>query len=342
MKIGFIVGRNDPTGDGEVYETNEIKKIVKKKHMSGLNKKQIMIDVGIAYYVKLHYPDIDVDIIMPNELSDSRLQKNDINFQIGYDVINAMVDSPKILKFKNIKVLDDIFKKKKNKIYPPYEHLQLIWNKTKYMKFLDKHNIPISKTIYYKKKTPINKLILSIKNNKWKSFIIKPIGSTTNIGIEKFTNKGLNNLSTYFQSSKFQEFLVQEVIDGFSEYGEIKTFWINGEYSFGVKIFSYGEEFLDEIDDYIEPNILKRIKEIGNKILKIIPPLKFNRKQSIPVMLRIDFACCKHNKKFHPNNLFVNEIEYQDAGTYTNLGVTYPIVPILSDAFVKRARQLVS
>ena len=57
-------------------------------------------------------------------------------------------------------------------------------------------------------------------------------------------------------------------------------------------------------------------------------------------MLRIDFACCKNNKAFSPKHLFVNELEYQDAGTYTQLGVSYPVVPILADTFVKRAREL--
>ena len=71
MKVGFIVGRDDPTGDGETYETKEIKDIVLKKHKRGKNKQQVMIDVGeIAYYIKIHYPDIEVDVITPNELTE--------------------------------------------------------------------------------------------------------------------------------------------------------------------------------------------------------------------------------------------------------------------------------
>ena len=84
-------------------------------------------------------------------LQRKRLQKNDINFQLGYDVINAMVNSPSIQRFKNVKVLENIFKKKANKIYPSYNHLEFIWSKTKYMKFLESKGIPTSKTLYFKK-----------------------------------------------------------------------------------------------------------------------------------------------------------------------------------------------
>jgi hypothetical protein len=343
MKVGFIVGRDDPTGDGETYETKEIKDIVLKKHKRGKNKQQIMIDVGIAYYIKIHYPDIEVDVITPNELTEKRLQKNDINFQLGYDVINAMVNSPSIQRFKNVKILENIFKKKANKIYPSYNHLEFIWSKTKYMKFLESKGIPTSKTLYFKKKQSVQKLKKDIQRMKWKQFIVKPIGGTENIGIGKFKISEIDDLDDFFNDwDEFNEYIVQEIIYGFSRFGEIKTYWINGTYSYGVKIFNFGEEYFNEIDTYIEPSTLKRIKQIGTKIIQEIPKPIFNKRESMPVMLRIDFACCQNNKSYSSKQLFVNEIEYQDAGTLTNLGVTYPVVPVLADTFVKRARELLN
>ena len=59
---------------------------------------------------------------MPSELSDKRLQKNDVNYAIGYDIINAINDDPYIRKFSGpdgIKKLDDIYFKKANKFFLP-------------------------------------------------------------------------------------------------------------------------------------------------------------------------------------------------------------------------------
>ena len=62
------------------------------------------------------------------------------------------------------------------------------------------------------------------------------------------------------------------------------------------------------------------------KIFKILPKISFNRKKSVPVLIRIDFACCKRNKGHKSTNYFVNEIESEPVE-----GVD--VLPHLRDAY---------
>ena len=67
-------------------------------------------------------------------------------------------------------------------------------------------------------------------------FILKPIGSTSKEGFKLFSlSKILKNkeLDDYLKSNEYYEkFIVQEFISGFGKFGEIRMYWINGEYSY--------------------------------------------------------------------------------------------------------------
>ena len=50
---------------------------------------------------------------------------------VGYDYINAINKDPPIKKFNTeagMKKLLDIYKNKESKLFPPYEHMDFIWN----------------------------------------------------------------------------------------------------------------------------------------------------------------------------------------------------------------------
>ena len=51
-------------------------------------------------------------------------------------------------------------------------------------------------------------------------------------------------------------------------------------------------------------DIRKYLKEFlsDKRVIEVIPKISFNRKKTIPVMVRIDFTCCLHNEKFSPSN----------------------------------------
>ncbi len=347
MRIGFIVGKTEE----EYSDVNGLSKVTPKKYL--IDGRYLMVDVAIAMIVKLTYPDITVDIILPHEITQARLQKNYVNFPIGYDVINANLGDPYVKKFstkKGIKNLENIFKNKKSKIFPPYEHLDFIWNKDKYMNHMLKNNIPITPSIIIDK-IDINKLINDVKKYKWKKFILKPIGSTSKEGFKLFTLSNIlrnkKELEEYLKENEYYtKFIVQEFISGFTKFGEIRIYWINEEYSYAANTKDIGAEYNMIVNPVKDKNRLNKCIEIGRKVIENIPKIKVNGHIVKPVMNRTDFACCLGNEKIKSNKYYLNEIEHQDAGTFTNIPfddeIKYPITTILADAFVKKAYELES
>ena len=342
MKIGFIVGRTEE----EYYDINNLYKQTPKKYL--IDGKYLMVDVAIAITVKIKYPELKVDIILPNEVSVSRLKKNYVNFPIGYDIINANLEDPYIRKFSNrkgIKKLENIFKNKSCNIFPPYEHLNFIWNKDKYINHMIHRKIPITPSIILNNtnKSQLQKII----DKKWKKFIIKPIGATSKEGFELFNDRSLTNnkIIEYFDKhNHYNKFIVQEYISGFTKYGEIRIYWINNEYSYAVNTRDIGSEYNMVVNPVKDINRLNICKDIGTKVINSIPKIKINGHFVKPVMNRTDFTCCLNNSKISTYKYYLNEIEHQDAGTFTNIPfhdeIKYPIVPILADTFVKKAYEL--
>lgn len=345
MKIGFIVGRTNE----EYNDINNLKQKTPKKYL--IYGEYLMVDVAIAMTVRITYPNIKVDIILPHEINLERLSKNDVNFPIGYDIINANLNDPYVRKFSTkdgVKNLENIYKNKKSKIFPPYDHLNFIWNKDKYMNHMLKNDISITPSIIIDD-ININKLLKDIKNKKWEKFILKPIGATSKTGFKLFNYKEVikNNtkLTNYLKDNDYySKFIVQEYISGFTKFGEIRIYWINGEYSYEANTRDIGEEYDMVVTRVNDTKRLDKCIKIGKKVIENIPEIKINGSVVKPVMNRTDFACCLGNSKIDSYKYYLNEIEHQDAGTFTNIpfhdNITYPIVTILADTFVKKAQEL--
>ena len=343
MRIGIVTGKDD-----EISLNKQINKLVPKKYYEN---GAVHTDIALAFLIKEKFVGFTVDIITPNEISNQRLKKNDINFIIGYDIINAINDDPHVKKFsgqKGLEKLDTIYKLKTNKVFPSYPFLSLLWDKKEYLRLLEKNKIPISPTIFIKKNITITNLLKKIKDKNWKDFIIKPIGGTIAYGLGIFNSKECINdrtiLQEYFQKENefYDEYLVQEKIDGFTKYGEIKTFWIDGKLSYAVN--TPGATSPDQtykVEELIDPKVLDHCEKIGKRIFEILPKIIFNRKKTIPVLIRIDFACCKKNKSHKSIHYFVNEIESDIAGLYINFpNVKYPALEILANTYVQKAYEL--
>ena len=79
----------------------------------------------------------------------------------------------------------------------------------------------------------VPKLLAQVKSKKWSKFIIKPIGGCEGHGCGFFDMKVVVDKPTllvqYFieQGKYYEQFIVQEFIEGFKKYGEIKSFWID-------------------------------------------------------------------------------------------------------------------
>lgn len=348
MKIGFIVGKNN-----EICHNKELKKITPKKYLvdcydNGWKKNTLQIDVAIAMTIKSRFTGITIDIILPNEISLERLKKNDINYVMGYDYVSTLIQEPYVKKFvDNPQKLLDIYKNSDSKIYPPYSHQDFIWNKKKYLTKFKRANIPINPTIFIKGTVSIPKLLAQIASYKWSEFIVKPIGGCEGRGCGFFILQDIlaepTKLIDYFteESETYEEYLVQRLTEGFKKYGEVKSFWIGGEFCYAIntKEVPWGDSVTKPETD---EKVLEKCKEIGSKVIKAIPKSKFNGKTSTPVMTRIDMVCCLDNKPKKSYAYYLNEIEEGGiAGTYTNAkGINYPIVEVLADAYVRKANEL--
>jgi len=342
MRIGFIVGKDD-----ELYDSDHLYDITPKKY---LQYDMLNSDVAIAMTIRSAYPDVTVDVILPNELSHKRLQKNDVNFILGYDCINQTVNDPYIKKFagpQGYKNLKSILGVKKNKVFPPMNFLEFIWSKDTYLQTFQRRKVPISPTIIVSKNTNVKQLLTSIKQKKWKDFIIKPVGGTIAIGVERFCQKECllepDLIKNYFEEHKktYKTFLVQELITGFQKYGEIKMFWINGDYSYAVNTIDRGEDNY-QVKHVSDKQVLDKCKDIGEKALSILPKIKVNNKVVKPALVRTDFTCCLSNNHHTPRNYFLNEVEHQDAGSYVNFeNIKYPYVQVMADTYVKKAQELI-
>ena len=351
MKIGFIVGKSN-----EICHNKDLKKITPKKFLvdvytdNGLKKNQLNVDVAIAMTVKTKFPENKVDIILPKEISVQRLQKNDINFVLGYDYISTIEEEPWVPKFagpKGQKLLLDIYKNPKSKIFPPYKHQDFIWNKKKYLSTFQKKGVPINPTIFVKKTVTIPRLLGQISQYKWKQFIVKPVGGCEGHGCGFFTTKDIigepTKLIEYFveHAQYYEEFLVQRLTEGFKKYGEIKSFWIDGTYRYAIvtRDVPYGSSIVTPLTDEKK---MKKCKEIGDKVHKGLPKLTFNGRKTTPVMTRIDVVCCLDNKPIDSLKYYLNEIEEGGlAGSYTDFKqITYPFVDVISEAYVRKATEL--
>jgi len=226
--------------------------------------------------------------------------------------------------------------------------MSFLWDKKIYLQHLEKNKIPISPTIFIKKNITIQNLLKKVVGKGWKDFIIKPIGGTIAYGLGIFNTKECSEntylLEEYFteENQYYEEYLVQEKIEGFTKYGEIKTFWIDGKLSYAVN--TPGATSPDEtyvVKGKVNQDVLNHCEKIGKKIFKILPKIPFNHKKTLPVLIRIDFACCKKNKKHGAINYFVNEIESDIAGLYINFpNITYPALEILANSYVQKAYEL--
>jgi hypothetical protein len=142
-------------------------------------------------------------------------------------------------------------------------------------------------------------------------------------------------------SESYNEYLVQSLTKGFTKYGEVKSFWIDGIFRYAIltKDKTWCESIIEPMVDGVK---LDKCKEIGEKVVKSIPKLIFNGRKVNPVMTRIDTVCCLDNKPQSSLAYYLNEIEEGGlAGTYTNFKqITYPIVDILAEAYVRKASEL--
>ena len=317
MKIGIIGGAL-----GERIPEEPYKKWMDTISLRYYNKNNgdYMFEPGLAEGLKVRYKDVTDAVYIKNDLIEKELQKNDVNFLAGLNLIYGWETSPH--KYKQwIKIM----KNKKNNIYPPYKEQEFLYDKGKYLMYYKKKGIPIAPTFIVRKQRDTDYILQQVKKNNWEAFVLKPHHAYANVDIKRFNMDDKHvqeKLKKFLQKNKkYPGFVCQEVMIGFKEHYEVKTFWINGEYKYHVAMKTTdGSVFpIDEISDesgsvyfgsnLVSQKVIQQVKKMGEKIVKHFPSVPIKGVTKPPLYLRLDFGCCQGNT-LDTSKYFLNEIEY--------------------------------
>ena len=342
MKVGIIVGiKTDSISEERFPEwlSDIPQKYVNMSKESWGNKEYgLGSDVGTAYYVQ-KYSKHDVDILTKKDISLKTFNQ--------YDVIVGLYDpyyySIQTKDSSSYKKYTSIIQRSSAKYINPVSLQKFILDKKKYMEVLQKHNLPVVRTISFTINNTMDstKILSTIKKQceEWGSsfFITKPQPGGFGIGFKKWDIAKLQERSFNSYISKIMKqvriekplLLVQEFIPDFELFHEIRTYWLNGTYSHSLgtiidpssigvsgfeKInFAYPEneydvdefETYEELPGIIDPKLIHKLKKIGKQVFPLLP----KDKTGVPYLLRIDFGCCMSTKDIC-REYFINEIEY--------------------------------
>ena len=329
VRIGILGGRLGETSFSEPY-----RKWMDNVPHKYINDGWILNEAALVAAIEYKYPDAKVNYL--KNFNEKTLQKNDVNFLVGVNLLNAWHSSNEMYKKWLL-----IMKNEKNNIYPPLSEQNFLYNKGDYLKYYEKKGIPIAPTFLIKKDRNPKKIIDEVKKNKWKGFVVKPEYAFANIEISKYEldEKDVEKkLSKYLKKTKkFPGLVCQEKMKGFVKKWELKTFWINGEYKYHVAIKASGDLW-GESEQFgnVSKKTLTEIKKIAKKVLDNYPKTKIKGKVVKPLFLRIDLGCCQGNT-LDSTKYFLNEIEYAGCGTFTDVKNVFHYWP---EAYYKKAIEL--
>jgi len=366
LRVGFIVGKDtdvveDPKYDAIPGDSSFLAdlpdgyRVDPESHEYLMDcvpgtKGQAHTDVAIAWYIKKHYDNIEVDIITPEELTLKRLKSNTFNFTMGYNAVNISVEnnSKGAAKMKAFQKCGNIF--------PTWEVEDFILYKSKYMQACMDAGVPMAPTIFaFKGKRNAAKLLKQIKERGWQKFVMKQSESGFCLGFLKLSveecEKDPSILTNYFKDyAKCPEFIVQEAIEGFTRNWETRCFWYNGEFLYAIANMAAvstedGAERIITGDD-IPAEFLENAKKIGQEAIKALPELKVPTGQSVPMILvRTDIGCsdsAMHDKRttWDPNGktFFLNEIE-PSSTTYFTRHLKFDCLPLYGRLYAETALQ---
>lgn len=327
-------------------------------------------DIGVAYYVKKNYKEEHVEILTKKDVSLKRFNEFDIIFGLfdPYYYTHAMKSSDAYKKYNSIiKNTSAIF-------CHPLELQKFVLNKKLYTETFQKKGIPVMETISFLIKdnmnssTMINKIRKQCETWGTKNFITKPQPGGFGIGFKKWDLEKIIKNDKQFKSylKKIEKqvriekplLLVQNFIPEFERFYEVRTYWLNGQYShsmgtiidpsslgvggFEKVSFAYPKSeynarvfnTYDDIPEKIEDELITKLKTLGRKVLKTIP----QDKNGPPFLFRIDFGCCLDNKK-NCRDYFVNEVEYVP-NLFPEYNTHVDILKRLGEAIIKKSKDL--
>ena len=314
MRIGILLtSKKQEFKKDEMLNTREHSRKYLKKAPDDLclfrdNKKLIPADAAIGVYLETQYKDMIVDYILPDEITPGRLKKNDLNFMIIYDLLEAYHNEPKNVFHKLKNTL-----KSANNIYPPYDYQQYINNKCTYYDDLDKKKLPVVPTIC-RYDTNSTQLLKDIKFQNWTEAIAKPVYGQESKLFKKF--KTLNEVPIKKHMEKITKkhglpgTIFQEYIKGFDKKNiESRTYFVGDQYKYSIytndkNVWRPKEEGgTKEWKDY------KTAIKLGKYTFKKLPKIVVDGIELPKLLTRIDISGYLEGKNKY-SSLFINECEF--------------------------------
>jgi len=294
---------------------------LKERSKHPLGRQGIPTDVCTGLYIQHAYKnkDVEVDFILPHEISVPRLQSNDLNFLLIYDLLEAFHtdDTPgKKLYHGLVKCLKDA-----GNIYPPLDYQELIYSKIKYYNYLKEHDVSIAPTLTmtqeeYKKlghEKAVAKVFDQAQSESWGRFIAKPVYGQESIDLKFFEPKEKKVLGSYLKRAmkKYPGIVLQKAIKDFAQSEkspELRMYYVGEEYKYTV---SYMEKRGALRTPTSEGGKLKApmklLKDTTKAVVRKLPALVMPNKIRLPRLLtRVDMGYLVDGKV----SPFVNEVEF--------------------------------
>lgn len=357
MKIGYIIGPQGHEWQDTYYDkflVDEfrpwLKKVPKKYFInddghtvnSSESQKYVRIDVAVLYCLKYLAKNIKIGIIKAENITDSTLKKYDLIINQFMDLLIVPYIKKYELNKKPHEKLRLLYEKYADRIYPPVEYTNLIYDKCKYYPFLQSLNFPIAPTLCVSKSEYNTNSKLSVElvkqfhSKKWFRVFAKPVHGTDSIDTKLIPDKGKivksnmkavsNDVNEYmkhiFSHEKYPKIVFQKFMKDFEKtVPQIRMYYVGNTYQYSVLTTSDGSTYRPKSDVNSKYNIervkvfrsLPMLKKMSANILSKIQEKYFG---NIPKLItRIDYGCCLTSKR---NSFFVNEIEF-NPGLYLHV-----------------------
>ena len=281
--------------------------------------KWVRVDEANAYAFK-HYCSHDVTIVRISQTSYNKLNKYDF---VVWHWVDMLVE-PRIKKFEKsgvpMKRLSEMYDKLGDKMYPPLDWANTIYDKCTYYSYLSTNGLPIGETRCLEKEAFIKKPLKSIQELKktftWKgATFAKPASGTDSLDIGLPSQldtvaRMKKYIKNTFKNPNYSKIVFQKYYSDFEKtVPQIRTYWVGNSFKYGILNDSDGKA------EVVRPQMATKGKnakffrivlKIAKRTLKQIKRDFFGK---MPLLLtRIDFACCLKEGKY--DQLFINEIEF--------------------------------
>jgi len=300
--LGIIIGTQDEPVSKKYYKTN--KKMLQVLKEYDVSMDYIPYDFAIFAEVKNLEKKYKVEVIplFGDDLTLESCNECDAIFTV-YEGVYSFMDGGIDQYQEYMKIL----KKTTADVYPSQKMQEFIIDKHRYMRYLKRKGYDIAPTSFIDlEKYNLKTIMKFIEKNDYEKVAIKPELGAFKTGFKIIKNPNSKKIETVLKmlkKKKYKHLLLQPFLEEFNKYGEIKTYWVNGQ-----NIYSYNQRwkdgegvFQDQSD--IDPDLLKQCLKVGEQVFK---DLKEDHEYLI--QCRIDFACCVNNDK-HCRDFFINEIE---------------------------------